>query len=204
MPYIFDAFVQGVAQSDRSIGGLGIGLNLVRQLVELHGGSVHVASDGMGKGTVVSMHLPLAQAEDVAPVVESSIAPAQIEGCVLLVEDNEDSREMMSTLLRLKGFEVIEAANGADGVRLARQHRPHIAIIDIGLPDIDGYDVARRLRASGVTRGIRLVALTGYGQESDRRQALLSGFDRHLVKPIDTEMLLSTIAQLNVSLNAVT
>jgi len=203
MPFIFDAFVQGVAQSDRSIGGLGIGLNLVRQLVELHGGSVHVASDGMGKGTMVSVHLPLARGEDTPPVEESYAVTTKAEGRVLLVEDNEDSREMMSSLLRLKGFHVIEAANGADGIRLARQQRPHIAIVDIGLPDMDGYDVARRLRASGMTSAIRLIALTGYGQESDRRQALASGFDRHLVKPIDTELLASTIAQLNAGAHTV-
>jgi signal transduction histidine kinase/CheY-like chemotaxis protein len=199
MPFIFDAFVQGVAQSDRSIGGLGIGLNLVRQLVELHGGSVHVASDGMGKGTTVSVHLPLVEASDAQPAAESCAATVKAEGCVLLVEDNEDSREMMSSLLRLKGFHVIEAANGADGMRLARQQLPQIAIIDIGLPDIDGYDVAQRLRASEVTRGIRLISLTGYGQESDRKHALMAGFDRHLVKPVDTELLLSTIAQLNAN-----
>ncbi|HWT70988.1 MAG TPA: ATP-binding protein, partial [Oxalicibacterium sp.] len=203
MPFIFDAFVQGVAQSDRSIGGLGIGLNLVRQLVELHGGSVHVASDGMGKGTMVSVHLPLVREENAPPVENSCAATVQGEGCVLLVEDNEDSREMMSSLLRLKGFHVIEAANGADGLRLARQQRPHIAIVDIGLPDMDGYDVARRLRGSRTTSAIRLVALTGYGQESDRKHALSSGFDRHLVKPVDTEVLLSTIAQLSASAHAV-
>lgn len=198
MPFIFDAFVQGVAQSDRSIGGLGIGLNLVRQLVELHGGSVHVASDGMGKGTTVSVHLPRMQAgAPVAVVRQEQAAPVAAEGSILLVEDNEDSRDMMSSLLRLRGFHVIEAANGADGIRLAREERPTIAIVDIGLPDMDGYDVARRLRSSEQTRDIHLVALTGYGQENDRQRALHAGFDLHLVKPADAEMLLSTITQLH-------
>jgi signal transduction histidine kinase/CheY-like chemotaxis protein len=198
MPFIFDAFVQGEAQSDRSIGGLGIGLNLVRQLVELHGGTVHVASDGMGKGTTVSVHLPRAQANLLSPDAERQ-APALVApiGSILLVEDNEDSRDMMSSLLQLKGFRIIEAANGASGIRLAGDEKPTIAIIDIGLPDMDGYDVARRLRAGAGTRDIRLVALTGYGQESDRQRALQAGFELHLVKPVDAEMLLSAIAQLH-------
>ena len=197
MPFIFDAFVQGVAQSDRSIGGLGIGLNLVRQLVELHGGSVHVASDGMGKGTSVSVHLPCAQPDD-APVTagQRETAVPVVAGGILLVEDNEDSRDMMAALLRLKGFRVGEAVNGANGIRLAREEKPAVAIIDIGLPDMDGYDVARRLRGSGGTREIRLVALTGYGQQSDRQRALQAGFDLHLVKPVDADTLLSAIAQL--------
>jgi signal transduction histidine kinase/CheY-like chemotaxis protein len=200
MPFIFDAFVQGEAQSDRSIGGLGIGLNLVRQLVELHGGSVHVASDGMGKGTTVSVHLPRVRADQSAADAEQEqAAPVTATGTILLVEDNEDSRDMMSSLLRLKGFRVLEAANGASGIRLAREEQPTIAIIDIGLPDMDGYDVARRLRGSADTRDIRLVALTGYGQESDRQRALQAGFELHLVKPVDAEMLLSAIAQLHGS-----
>jgi CheY-like chemotaxis protein len=198
MPFIFDAFVQGVAQSDRSIGGLGIGLNLVRQLVELHGGSVHVASDGMGKGTTVSVHLPLVRAAAAeASMEDQQVSPVVASGSILLVEDNEDSRDMMASLLRMKGFRVIEAANGANGMRLAREEKPAVAIIDIGLPDMDGYDVARRLRASAGTSEMRLVALTGYGQEGDRQRALKAGFHLHLVKPVDAEMLLSAIAQLN-------
>jgi signal transduction histidine kinase/CheY-like chemotaxis protein len=200
MPFIFDAFVQGVAQSDRSIGGLGIGLNLVRQLVELHGGSVHVASDGMGKGTSVSVHLPSVRPDVLEEYVqpEQEAAPVITAHSILLVEDNEDSREMMASLLRVKGFRVLEAANGANGMRLAREEKPAIAIIDIGLPDMDGYDVARRLRASSGTRDIQLVALTGYGQEGDRQRALQAGFHLHLVKPVDADTLLSAIAQLDI------
>jgi len=198
MPFIFDAFVQGVAQSDKSVGGLGIGLNLVRQLVQLHGGSVHVASDGTGKGTTVSVYLPLAV--DAAVIDIGQLQPDRIDavasGAVLLIEDNDDSREMMASILTLSGFTVIEAANGEDGIRLATERQPEIAIVDIGLPDIDGYEVVRRLRANPLTHAMKLVAFTGYGQQADRQRALQTGFDAHLVKPVDAAVLLSTITGL--------
>jgi signal transduction histidine kinase/CheY-like chemotaxis protein len=198
MPFIFDAFVQGTAQADRSMGGLGIGLNLVRQLVELHGGSVHVVSEGMGKGTTVSVHLPLIDAIDTPSQEQGGtiLAEPLEKPVVLLIEDNDDSREMMASLLRLRGFGVLEAVNGADGIRMARQGQPDIAIVDIGLPDMDGYEVARQLHNSRATQAIRLVALTGYGQENDRQRALLAGFETHLVKPVTTEILLSTIQHI--------
>lgn len=197
MPFIFDAFVQGAGQSGKSVGGLGIGLNLVRQLVELHGGSVHVVSDGNGKGTTVSAHFPLAGNDEVIGTPQQTVRKnAIVDGTVLLIEDNEDSREMMSSILRLNAIRVIEAATGEEGIRIAQREQPDVAIVDIGLPDIDGYLIAQRLRAGAATAAIKLVAFTGYGQEADRKRAIQAGFDAHLVKPVDTVVLLSMIAEL--------
>ena len=202
MPNIFDAFVQGAAQSDHTLGGLGIGLNLVRQLVELHDGSITVSSEGLGAGTTVVVRLPLSRAvtaEATAAVQKAPSAttpdpavPAAMS-TVLLIEDNADSREMMSMLLGMLGYQVLEAANGNDGLQLARREQPAIAVIDIGLPDIDGYEVARLLRADIRLQGMTLIALTGYGQDADRKRALAAGFDSHLVKPLDMDVLVNTI-----------
>jgi CheY-like chemotaxis protein len=112
---------------------------------------------------------------------------------VLLIEDNADSREMMSMLLGMLGYQVLEAANGIDGLQLATREQPAIAVIDIGLPDIDGYEVARKLRADACLQGMTLIALTGYGQDADRKRALAAGFDSHLVKPLDMDVLVNTI-----------
>lgn len=199
MPNIFDAFVQGVAQTDHSYGGLGIGLNLVRQLVELHAGSIAVTSAGSGTGTTVTIRFPLskeAMLADVAPVRPTIQVQAALSGpsaAVLLIEDNADSREMMAMLLGMLGYTVLEAANGHDGLERARRERPAIAVVDIGLPDMDGYAVARELRATASLRNMTLIALTGYGQDADRQRALAAGFDSHLVKPLDMDVLVNTI-----------
>jgi signal transduction histidine kinase/CheY-like chemotaxis protein len=202
MPNIFDAFVQGAAQADHTLGGLGIGLNLVRQLVELHDGTISVTSEGVGTGTTVVVRLPLSRAvttEATAAVLKAPAAlpqepaiPAAMS-TVLLIEDNADSREMMSMLLGMLGYQVLEAANGIDGLQLATREQPAIAVIDIGLPDIDGYEVARKLRADACLQGMTLIALTGYGQDADRKRALAAGFDSHLVKPLDMDVLVNTI-----------
>ena len=197
MPNIFDAFVQGVAQSDHAFGGLGIGLNLVRQLVTLHEGSIKVSSAGIGAGTTVVIRFP--QSQSVPPVIEpeqpSTLAttPESVCSTVLLIEDNADSREMMSMLLGMLGYKVLEAANGNEGLKLAMHEKPEIAVVDIGLPDMDGYEVARRLRADQTLVDMTVIALTGYGQEADKQRALAAGFDSHLVKPLDMDMLVNTI-----------
>lgn len=200
MPNIFDAFVHGAAQVDHALGGLGIGLNLVRQLVELHGGSIEVSSAGLGTGTTVEVRFPLAKpAVALAPALAKAESPASQHraspsmSTVLLIEDNADSREMMSMLLGMLGYQVLEAANGSEGLRLARQDQPAIAVVDIGLPDMDGYAVARQLRAEPGLNNMTLIALTGYGQDADRKRALAAGFDSHLVKPLDMDVLVNTI-----------
>ena len=196
MPNIFDAFVHGVAQEDHALGGLGIGLNLVRQLVQLHEGTISISSAGTGTGTTVVVRFPLSKSISV-PVVAVPPPAERVEppssSTVLLIEDNADSREMMAMLLGMLGYPVLEAANGTDGLNVAAREQPAIAVVDIGLPDVDGYEVARRLRADPVLRGMTLIALTGYGQDADRKRALAAGFDSHLVKPLDMDVLVKTI-----------
>jgi signal transduction histidine kinase/ActR/RegA family two-component response regulator len=189
---VFVAFVQGASSIDRAKGGLGIGLTMVRRLAELHGGSATAASDGPGSGSTFQVRLPLAE-ETVMPPEAAAIKNSG-EGCrVLLVEDNQDARVMIATVLSLQGYLVLEASNGGDGLRLARDEMPDVAIVDIGLPDMDGYEFARRLRADRRTMDIGLIALTGYGLEADAMQAMDAGFDKHLVKPVNTERLLLAI-----------
>lgn len=199
LPHVFDVFVQGAISIDRSQGGLGIGLSLVRRLVELHGGSVSAASGGSGNGSLFEIRLP--RAEPVNANGKRSEAHGQAGGkpSVLLIEDNEDGREMMATMLSSHGYPVFQAADGLQGVASASANRPDAALVDIGLPGIDGYEVARRLRADPATRGIRLIALTGYGLAEDQRRVLEAGFDEHLVKPVDLERLFDALAQANVT-----
>jgi len=193
LPQVFDVFVQGAISIDRSQGGLGIGLSLVRRLVELHGGSVAAESAGAGLGSCFMIRLPATQAP--APC-QDALVPQVDAGkpSVLLIEDNEDGREMMATMLAAYGHPVFQAADGLQGVSQAQACTPDVALVDIGLPGIDGYEVARRLRADPATHGIRLIALTGYGLLEDQRRVLEAGFDQHLVKPVAIERLLEALA----------
>ena len=200
MPNIFDAFVQGAAQADHALGGLGIGLNLVRQLVRLHGGTITVSSAGIGAGTLVEVRFPrrsmpvaAAVPAESVPVVAGGDLASPAMSIVLLIEDNADSREMMAMLLGMLGYQVLEAANGVDGLQLARSRQPAIAVVDIGLPDMDGYEIACQLRAEPGLQNMTLIALTGYGQDADRKRAMAAGFDSHLVKPLDMDVLVNTI-----------
>jgi len=194
LPHVFDVFVQGAISIDRSQGGLGIGLSLVRRLVELHGGKVEASSDGPGSGSTFRICLPRAEAET-AHDAPAGGAPASGQQTILLIEDNDDGREMMATMLESFGFPVLQARDGLEGVRIAAAQRPDVALVDIGLPGIDGYEVARRLRADPQTREIRLIALTGYGLADDQRRVLDAGFDLHLVKPVELEALLEQLAE---------
>jgi signal transduction histidine kinase len=195
LPHVFDVFVQGTISLDRAQGGLGIGLSLVRRLVELHGGSVSATSGGASEGSAFTIRLPRAQTPQL-PVPsfekpeETSARPA-----VLLIEDNEDGREMMATMLEVYGYPVLQSGDGLDGVSLATAHLPSVALVDIGLPGIDGYEVARRLRANAATSAMRLIALTGYGLAEDQRRVLEAGFDMHLVKPVDITQLLGALGE---------
>jgi signal transduction histidine kinase/ActR/RegA family two-component response regulator len=194
---VFDVFVQGPAQLDRSEGGLGIGLALVQRLVALHGGTVTAQSDGAGQGSVFTVRLPLAAMPSGSQKEVSDAAHTAKEACrILLVEDNDDSRQTLSTVLAMRGHRVVEAGDGVDGVRIALAEQPDVAVIDIGLPGIDGYEVARRVRAAG-NRRIGLIALTGYGQAEDKQRALSAGFDMHLTKPIEPQRLLDAIAKVH-------
>ena len=194
LPHVFDVFVQGAISIDRSQGGLGIGLSLVRRLVELHGGRVHASSAGSSSGSTFQIRLP--RTEPVA--VEDDTVRIEAAGSkptILLIEDNDDGRDMMATMLESFGYPVLQARDGLEGVRIAGAEHPDVALVDIGLPGIDGYEVARRLRQAPDTREIRLIALTGYGLAEDQKRVLEAGFDLHLVKPVELAALLDRLGE---------
>jgi signal transduction histidine kinase len=193
LPHVFDVFVQGSISIDRSQGGLGIGLSLVRRLVELHGGSVGATSQGSGAGSTFEIRLPRTEPAQAVEAPERTVTPGD-KPTVLLIEDNDDGREMMATMLGSYGYPVLQARDGLEGVKLASTELPNVALVDIGLPGIDGYEVARRLRKEACTSGIRLIALTGYGLAEDQRRVLEAGFDLHMVKPVDLGTLLARLA----------
>jgi two-component system, sensor histidine kinase len=185
---VFELFTQGSDMSDRKTG-LGIGLAVVRRLVELHGGRVEAHSDGPGQGSTFSVRLPRKD----APVRDEAVAPPTDVGRpkrrrVLLVEDNEDAREAVRMLLETAGHVIHMVESGQAALEAAIRYEPDVVLVDIGLPDIDGYEVARRLRAK-FGEAIRLIALTGYGQTEDRRRVIEAGFDGHLVKPVNPDEL---------------
>lgn len=189
---VFDIFVQGERSAERAQGGLGIGLSLVRQLVELHEGTITAKSEGHGKGSTFVLWLPRNTEVDDAQKMPATPALRKALN-VLLIEDNEDARDMMAKLLEYFGHHVSEAGDGTQGIQMAVHSKPDIIVIDIGLPGIDGHDVARHLKADPATSDIPLIALTGYGLEEDRTRAINAGFDRHLVKPVDTNGLIAAI-----------
>jgi two-component system CheB/CheR fusion protein len=191
----FELFAQGERPLDRPESGLGIGLTLVRSLVELHGGRVTAASAGAGRGTEILVRLPLLGAETgdgaPAPAPEPSSATARR---VLVVDDNVDTAVSAAALLELQGHEVRVAHAGPEAIALAREFGPDVVLLDIGLPGMDGYAVARTLRTDPRLAGSRLIAVSGYGQESDRRRSREAGFDEHLVKPVEPDELAALIA----------
>jgi PAS domain S-box-containing protein len=187
LPKAFDLFVQGERSLARTEGGLGIGLTIVRKLVDLHGGTVSAGSDGPGKGSEFIVLLPaLSQKQSVD---ESSTtwqpADARIKRRVLIVDDNRDLAETAAVLLSASGHDVRTAYDGVSALQIASEYHPEVVLLDIGLPGMSGYEVASRLRASEQRRSMLVVALTGYGQDADRQLARESGFDHHLVKPLD-------------------
>jgi two-component system CheB/CheR fusion protein len=202
LPHIFDLFVQGADSPSRSRGGLGIGLTVVRRLVELHGGTVSAASAGAGHGSEFTVRLPRIEPVPAPPVVEVKERPQSNAHAhrILVVDDNDDAATSLQMLLEQWGHEVSTASDGPSALRMARQFRPDVVLLDIGLPHMDGYEVARRLRteaegiasggteegpANGEDRKVQLIAVTGYGQEEDRRRGRSAGFDHHFVKPVD-------------------
>jgi len=188
---IFDLFVQSDRRPDRSQGGLGLGLTLVRNLVEMHEGTVAARSQGLGHGSEFAVCLPVVSPDTVAPVtLPKTLEPALKQGLrVILIEDNADVREILHDYLVLRGHSVEVASDGRGGVEKVLEQRPQVALVDIGLPGIDGYQVASEIRARAPDLMIRLIALTGYGRPSDKKRALGAGFDMHLVKPVDPEEL---------------
>jgi two-component system, chemotaxis family, CheB/CheR fusion protein len=194
LPKLFEVFSQADRSLDRSRGGLGLGLALVKRLVQLHDGTVEARSAGLGEGTEFSISLPL----EFEPKALSQRSPSSPRGKtrirVLVVEDNHDSAESLRMLLVTQGYEVTIAYSGTEGVELAQRARPDVVVCDIGLPGMDGYAVAKAIRRDPATAGTRLIAVTGYGQDDDEARAMESGFDTHLVKPADPERLLSLLS----------
>jgi signal transduction histidine kinase/ActR/RegA family two-component response regulator len=184
---IFEAFAQADQSLDRSQGGLGIGLTLVRLLAELHGGAVEVHSEGAGKGSQFTVRLPLDAREAPAAAHRSAVNAAQSlrPRRVLVVDDNQDGAESLGMMLRLWGHEAYLAFDGPGALRAVEEYRPEAVFMDIGLPEMDGYQVAKRLRERYDPQRLVLVALTGYGQDEDRRRSSEAGFNYHLVKPVD-------------------
>ncbi len=184
LPRIFDAFFQGAPLPGRAASGLGIGLALVRQLVELHGGNVAVRSDGAGDGSVFTVTLPRIEPPAV-DAADTTVLTASLPARVLLVEDNLDARETMAGLLKAMGYDVAQSGDGTEALAALAARQPDVVVMDIGLPGRSDYEIAREMKRADSTRDIPLIALTGYGQERDRDDAIAAGFDAHLVKPVD-------------------
>ncbi|MGE5793638.1 MAG: response regulator [Bacteroidota bacterium] len=192
LPYVFDLFSRAHHARDACDASLGVGLALVRELVALHGGSVQASSPGPGAGAEFVVRLPLAADEAAATPAarlagEAGPRAAADPRRVLVVDDNRDSAESLAQLLRLFGHEIWQAYTGRDALAAVRARRPDLVLLDIGMPDLSGYEVARQIRAEPSLAATRLIALTGYGSEEDRRRSAAAGFDGHLVKPIDFE-----------------
>jgi PAS domain S-box-containing protein len=197
LPKVFDLFVQGDRSLDRTEGGLGIGLTLVRRLVEMHGGSVSASSGGSGEGSEFVVRLPLARGRGVArgPVKEAPSRPVTRRR-LLVVDDNRDFADTLAALFETMGHDVRVAYNGTDAVSAAAEYRPDAVFLDIGLPGRNGYDVARILRSSPELASVTLVAFTGYGRTEDRRRVREAGFDYHLVKPAEAAELAKIVDAL--------
>ncbi len=185
--HVFDLFVQEDRSLERSQGGLGIGLTVARKLVELHGGTIAARSEGLGKGSEFIVRLPVLQ-ESVRPAAPPGAGPptpATAPRRILVVDDIMDIAESTAMLLRMWGHEVRLAHNGPEAIQAAAEFRPDAVVLDIGLPGMSGYEVARHLRQRPEFHRTLLIAVTGYGQEEDRRRTDEAGFDRHLTKPVD-------------------
>jgi CheY-like chemotaxis protein len=197
LPRVFDLFSQGEQAIDRRSGGLGLGLAIVKTLVHLHGGTVSAASDGSERGSRFVVRLPAAEAPALAaPLPSAPVRAARRSARILLVDDNRDALEMLGALLREAGHQVHSAGDAAEALRALDGFVPELALLDIGLPGMDGYQLATRLRGDPRCAGLRLVALTGYGRQPDRDRALAMQFDEHLVKPVAADRLLEAVEHL--------
>jgi CheY-like chemotaxis protein len=201
LPRVFDLFVQVDHATTRAQGGLGIGLTLVKNLVELHGGAVEAHSDGLGLGSEFVVYLPLATGRPTpiqgGPTGNGPPGPARGTGRrLLVVDDNRDAADSLALLLRLQGHQVRVAHDGPSALEAAQGERPEVIFLDLGMPGMDGYEVARRIQQTPGLEGVRLVALTGWGQQEDRRRTAGAGFVRHLVKPVEPTALEAVLAEL--------
>ncbi|MGH8227020.1 MAG: hybrid sensor histidine kinase/response regulator [Steroidobacteraceae bacterium] len=195
---IFDLYTRTDRPAALPHDGLGVGLTLVKRLVELHGGTVSAHSEGSGRGSSFSVRLELLEAsrpEGAAPPMASKAGRTALRARILVVDDNHDAAQSLALLLGMDGHEVRTAGDGLEALEVAEEFRPQVALLDIGMPKLDGYETARRLRARPWAAGMLLFALTGWGLEEDRERARQAGFDRHLVKPVDPEALTQLLSQ---------
>jgi CheY-like chemotaxis protein len=199
---VFDMFTQVGPSTERSQGGLGIGLTLVRRLVEMHGGSVVAESRGAGQGSSFVVTIPVASAAEASTARREIPADPVAAGLrILVVDDNTDAADTLAMLLELGGHQTRIAHSGPAALDAAFEFRPQVVFLDIGLPGLSGYEVARRLRVDAMLPQPLLVALTGWGSDEDRRQAHAAGFDRHLVKPIDASKIAAVLAAVRHDLD---
>lgn len=200
LPRIFEPFVQVQDTAHRKAGGLGLGLPVVKALAELHGGRVNAYSDGPGCGAELVVRMPCEPAPPEAASATASPTPSRADASgatVLVADDDDDIRDLLGELLRRWGYRVFTAANGQEAVETILRDSPGVALIDIGMPVMDGYAAAKRISASSTPRATRLVAMTGFGQPEDRRRAYDAGFERHLIKPVDADELARVLAELS-------
>jgi CheY-like chemotaxis protein len=191
--HVFELFWQGERGKDRAQGGLGVGLSVVRRLVEMHGGSVEINGGLTGQGTEFDVRLPcIAPEHERVHVLANGHATTGTSRRILVVDDNLDSAESMAMLLRLRGHEVMVAHESRKALEIAASTRPSVVLLDIGLPEMDGYEVCRRLRKQGMVDA-QIIAMTGYGQERDHQRSLEAGFDSHAVKPVVIEQILELV-----------
>jgi CheY-like chemotaxis protein len=196
LEHVFDMFAQAERSSDRAQGGLGIGLALVKNLVTLHGGKVAAFSEGVGKGSRFTVSLPrVAAPGDSAAAAQYALAPADTHALrLLVVDDNDDAGQMLGLYLEAAGYRVTVVQSARAALELASAEPPDACLLDIGLPDMDGNQLARRLRQLPQLASTTLVAITGYGQDADRARTAEAGFDHHFVKPVDMEALLGVLS----------
>lgn len=193
---VFEMFYQGGAESERASGGLGIGLSLVQKLAELHGGTVRAYSAGLGQGSEFIVTLPVPEPTGTEQsAAEDGGLPRTGSRRLLVVDDNRDAADTIAEVLRLMGYEVAVAYDGVEGVARAQAVRPDVVILDLGMPRLDGYGACRALRETTWGRGIRILALSGWGQAADMERAAEAGFDGHMVKPVAPDVLVRTIEQ---------
>jgi PAS domain S-box-containing protein len=198
LPHIFQLFSQVDSSLDKSQGGLGIGLTLVKRLVEMHGGRIEARSEGLGKGAEFVVRLPVGVGTSQAPVLGGSERPSPSKSSlrILIVDDNRDAADSLRMLLRLGGNDTRVAYDGQEGLQVAGQFRPDVLLLDIGLPGLNGYEACRRIREQAWGKEAVLIAVTGWGQEEDQRRSHEAGFDYHMVKPVDPEALMKLLGEL--------